>query len=886
MSGHEDDLIHPISWLNSARADPARYRDLAAAAIREGPADPSTSAVLHAIVARTTLDLEGPDDAIVAAEVAVAQLPDSAPGELRAELAGILATALISASRLNDAVDVLDQSEMCTSDPEVRAILDVSRCVAAYRQGDLVRAHDIVDRALADLSPHRSIDRARAHNNRGILQLYLGDLAGARLDLDVAEGLYRQHNHFKMAAEVVHNRAMVLARVGDLPGAMRDFNAAQHELASLGFSTAQTIVDASEVMALAGLCEDVLDQVPDAIRELQALGLTADAADGMLYLAMARARVGHPNAIDAARESASAFVASGRTGWASIAEDLLLQCAIEADGFRAVSIDDAQRVARQLDDHGMTVFAATSWLRVANVCEAVGEVEQGSAALAEVEHRKSTMTLRLLACEAAAMRHLAEGDRDQCRRWVARGRSLLERHRALFESTELRANASAWGAGLARLDVGLAWDERPARLLAAVERWRANSMDHASKEHEDPDIRILLSVYRVMAAALAAELRDGQPSVETSARAHSSEHALTTALRSRQRRRPQRMPRQTTVAEIRAGLGSTTLVAYVEHLGLLRALIVRSDGISSVDIGSSREVARLAKGAISGLRQLSPVVAAPAARLVARTCSTNLQRLRSLLWAPLATRVEIDDLVIVPSSELHALPWSFLVGATRSVSVVPSAGVWLRAAPHPLDGRVLLVAGPGLPGAVDEVAALRTIHPISTALVGPDATADRVIEGLDGAAVAHLATHAVFRSAKPLFSYMQLADGPVTAHDFDLLERPPGLVVLSACRTAEAANQAGGELLGLSSVLIAGGTSCVVVATVPLVDDMIAPLMSQFHSTLRRSFNVGDALAYATARNDPESPVGLLERCAFSVLGRGDVRLGPALSVETPATGA
>src|SRR5262249_10944157 len=79
------------------------------------------------------------------------------------------------------------------------------------------------------------------------------------------------------------------------------------------------------------------------------------------------------------------------------------------------------------------------------------------------------------------------------------------------------------------------------------------------------------------------------------------------------------------------------------------------------------------------------------------------------------------------------------------------------------------------------------------------ATVTSTLQALDGAALAHLACHGHFRSDSPLFSSLELADGPLNVYDLQNLRRPPGIVVLSACDLALSRLHPGDELLGVAA---------------------------------------------------------------------------------------
>ena len=70
------------------------------------------------------------------------------------------------------------------------------------------------------------------------------------------------------------------------------------------------------------------------------------------------------------------------------------------------------------------------------------------------------------------------------------------------------------------------------------------------------------------------------------------------------------------------------------------------------------------------------------------------------------------------------------------------------------------------------------IYGDATVLTGTAATAAAVMHALDGATVAHLACHGHFRSDSPLFSSLELADGPLSGYQLQRLRRAPELIVL------------------------------------------------------------------------------------------------------------
>jgi CHAT domain-containing protein len=158
---------------------------------------------------------------------------------------------------------------------------------------------------------------------------------------------------------------------------------------------------------------------------------------------------------------------------------------------------------------------------------------------------------------------------------------------------------------------------------------------------------------------------------------------------------------------------------------------------------------------------------------------------------------------------------------------------------------VVVVEGPGLPGAAGEVAALAGCYPDAVCLTGPAATVAAVAGALDGAGLAHVAAHGAFRVDNPLFSSLQLADGPLTVYDLEGLGRAPSRLVLSACDSGLSGVRPGDELMGLAGALFALGMSTLVASVIPVPDAATKELMLALHQGLQAGLGPAHALARA-----------------------------------------
>jgi CHAT domain-containing protein len=225
--------------------------------------------------------------------------------------------------------------------------------------------------------------------------------------------------------------------------------------------------------------------------------------------------------------------------------------------------------------------------------------------------------------------------------------------------------------------------------------------------------------------------------------------------------------------------------------------------------------------------------------------------------------------VVVPPGRLHAVPWALLPSLRfRSVSVAPSAAAWLRAVrtDPPRRRDVTLVVGPGLGTGGAEVPLLAERYAGATVLGNGTATAERVLASLDGAWLAHIASHGTFRADNPLFSALGLDDGPLTVHDLERLHRAPYRLILSSCDSGAAAPVGADELLGLVSSLEPMGAAGIAASVVQVNDAAAVPLMLALHDALRAGATLPEALLTARTETDGD-PVRAATGLAFIALG-------------------
>ncbi|PAZ12484.1 hypothetical protein CLM62_29790 [Streptomyces sp. SA15] len=275
--------------------------------------------------------------------------------------------------------------------------------------------------------------------------------------------------------------------------------------------------------------------------------------------------------------------------------------------------------------------------------------------------------------------------------------------------------------------------------------------------------------------------------------------------------------------------------------GRVHVLLCGQGRVRRFEAGLLAEAETEAEHVQAGLRRL----AHPGAEARLPVVEAAGRRLEELLLGPAAAQLGSGPVVVVPPGRLHRVPWALLPSLRdRVFSVSPSASSWLRAretAPPP-GGRQVLVRGPGLATGGAEVPELADRYGGSTVLEHEEARVPRVLEELDGSALAHIAAHGTFRADSPLFSSLRMADGPLIVHDFERLDRSPYRIILSCCDTARFASVGADELLGLVTALLPLGTAGVVACSAPVNDAAVVPLMLSLHKGLSAGLSLAEAL--------------------------------------------
>jgi tetratricopeptide (TPR) repeat protein len=918
-----DELI-PMTGV-SPHAALAAARSLLAA--RPSPRDASIAHQAAAIVLRDFGDVTA---AIREFRLAARLARAAADPEREADVLTSLGTALVMAGRTRAGLAALDEASTQAASTQSASTQAASTGAGAalgrvlVRRGASLHIAGRYDQARADLRQAIMLTRrtgevvweARARTAAALADLATGATARAEAGFTAAEALFAGTGQQLEIAYARHNRALVAFAGGDLPAALRHLDDAAARYAGLGVEVPDAALDRCAVLLAAGLTADALAAAETALG-----GPATPAKKAELLLAAARTALAagqYRISAERADRARRMFRLQHRERWRTHAALVVLQARFLAGRPPGPLLPPARRTAARLAEL-RSDEAPDAWLLAGRIALAAASrpspgrrVRPGGAARRQAEAaRRQAEADRLLAAAALAARRrlpafaratgwlaealraeallVGQGEGGDQRRLLAacrRGFGLLEEHLATLGAAELRAHATAHGAELAGLAQRAALRSgRPRLLLAWSERWRAvalGSLVHpAAVAPNNPTNPINLTgpadpVDHDDRAALrdvSVRLERAEPGGFPAAVLQRERLRLEAAIRGRALRAH---PAGTAVATpfdagvLLDALGPARLLELVVVDGDLHVLVCGGGRVRRLAAGTVAEAAREVDFARFGLSRIARGrLAEPAGRALAVLAETG-RRLDALLLGAARDHVGDGPVIVVPPGRLNAVPWALLPSLSgREVSVAPSARSWLRARQATPFGRekVVLVSGPGLDAARAEVGTLAAEYGRATVLAGGDATTARVLGALDGAGLAHIAAHGVFRADSPMFSSLRLADGPMTVHDVERLGRAPYRLILPSCESGRLAPAGADELLGLASALLPLGTAGIVASVAQVGDRAAAPLMLALHRRLRGNASLAAALRGARADVGTDDPELAAAGWSFIALG-------------------
>jgi CHAT domain-containing protein/tetratricopeptide (TPR) repeat protein len=817
----------------------------------------------------------------------------------RAGLPEALADVLMSRAvvnqelgRLTAAARDLDAAAgLAAADRQIE--LAFQRAVLAQNIGRLGDAAAIYRDLLSNPdSPLRT--QVRAANNLALIEAQHGRYAEATRRLSWAAGFAAEDGP-AAAAAVAQSLAWVTVQSGRLAEGLRCFTEAAQAYESASLPLGEHFVEYADALIDLRLIPEATAAARSAEEQFRAGKVPLMGAEAALRVAQLALLAGDAaRAESAARDAAGSFGRQGRPSWRARAVLVEAEARLNAGTAGAADLRAVRRAAGTLEKLGMSATAVQAYLVAGRMAATLGRTRRAVDTLRHAARlaRDTPVLVRLrgqVANALAARLRRSDGDvLAHCRRGLAD----LAHHRTALPSVELRALASGHGAELGQLGLEVVVRAgSPPRVLDWMERTRAAGLltvqppDLGEIKDDLDALRAVHAELDVLAdqsdrdSATPAPLLAKQLAIENRIRrATWQRHAAGVG---RERGRSRSLAEASTaegrldagrtidVPALRRLLDGRILVEYGTLGDRLVAVVLEPRRSRIVPLGSLAAVQDQVRALLFALRRLTQT--RPAQTLTGARLSADLRisRLTELLLAPLCVAPDAE-LVVVPVGPLHGVPWSALHDGP--LSLAPSATFWARtreaARNRPgADRRVVLVAGPNLPGASAEVAQLSTMYPQATVIAPPESTADAVAALLGGADLAHLACHGRLRADNPMFSSLILSDGPLTVQELETRGVAPHRMVLASCKSGADVSFAGDEVLGFVSALLARGTAGVVASIAAIPDVQAVDLMRALHVHLVRGHTLAHALHGARASLDRTEPGAYVNWSTFSAHG-------------------
>ncbi len=734
------------------------------------------------------------------------------------------------------------------------------------RKGEFANAVDVFDAAEPLLSRNDAVSLVSLWLNRSAAHTYLNHFDHANHDLQRAQAAARANGLDVLLAKSTHNLGFVASRQGDLIAALEWFDQAAGLFAAANIESSAAASDRGATLAASGLFREAQRDLRFALAKLQSEGRSIEQPEVRLQIAeLATALEDHDAALEFASAAMDEFVSQQRAGWVMVAEGELLRAR-----FRSVPLalehdqptDELLRLAHrtrdladQLQQAGWIPLSLTMRSASSHWFRQIGSVNDALRSLTETlqldDFKTSHPFLADLArAETQVHRSRLAGSIDEARLAFREGLSVFDDHRTRTGSAELRARATGLASGL--VSAGLFAEEvlgDPTGALVLLEAFRDSTLRlwplSASMSTPEVDERAIVSNGR---QAVSSSSERAEPSqVELATLDDALDGAMAVSFRVDHRRLESFVRIGNESYRFRSNSATETR----EAIDRVKALFIASCG-SDMRAERSRRRFKAEREELGELLFAPIVEAFPGRQRVAVVCSDPL--LSGVMWG-----------AVNP----HA--WS-------TFALAPSLSSWHRASAasvsaSPRRGKYW-IAGPGLAGAEEEVAALRARFG-GEVVMAAEATSERVLEILNSAESVHIAAHGLFRDDHPLLSGLVLSDRVLHGYDIDRLAQTPATVVLSACEGAKDDGSPGTHL-GLATVLLARGTQRIVGALAPIPDRTTVEVMTVVYETVMAEGEEGSMLAGLAAAQTHESWEVNHAAQAFVVIGR-DTSLTPAI---------
>jgi tetratricopeptide (TPR) repeat protein len=765
---------------------------------------------------------------------------------------------------------LLDEADAIPDVPRrIHGLAHSQRALLYMRAAQFAAALPEFDAALRLLDESEPEDVGRVLLNRAMVHEQRRNLSQGRADLTRLLDLATRHGLAVLGAKALNNLGRMALIAGDLPQALRLLDAAAGTLRPLSPAIAATWhLDRAQVLLAAGL---VSEADADLARSAELFGVShIRQGQGEAELARAQVALLDERWSDAERLTQQArrrFRRRGAEVWAMLAEFVFLEARVGGGRGLRAAVSAAAQLADRLSGAGLADEARRAALLGATTCLRLGDPAGAREAAGDALRLRRDEPL-LTRLQARAVRAGLADAAGRPRRAAAERRAGLrdlQRYQSSLGSLDLQTAVSGYGQGLAEEGLAQALaGHGPAAVFGWAEEARAlSSRLPTVVPPADPAAAQLLQELRQARAELAAQTVAG--TVDPALRGRCGE--LERLIRQRSWHLagtgPAGQPATLKLVQEQLAPATGTLVVYLIRAGRLHCLVADPRRRAVHDLGPAAPAIELRRRLRADFDILANRNVPEHLRAGVQAASQHaLSQLDGLLLGPIRRLLGAGPLLLVPGAELQTVPWTLLPTTSgRPVTVVPSATSWLAArkrAALPADPGVVLAAGPRIERGAEELGLVAAEWPHSSMLTGQQATAAGVRAAASQTDVLHVAAHGVHEPDNPLFSHLEMADGPLFGHELDLLPQLPTHVVLSACELGLSETRPGSETLGMTAALLHGGAGSVVAGVAQVADTAACAVGAAHHAGLRRGLDPATALCAAIASNDSGVPAPLV----------------------------
>lgn len=679
--------------------------------------------------------------------------------------------------------------------------------------------------------------RCRVLINRGNLHLQRGDVPAAIADLALGAELAAETGMEVDRAKTEHNLGYALMLAGDLIGALRRMESAGAVLNPISeVLHAVDEQDRAEVLLAAGRPTEAAHALEAAATAYGSRRLRRMQADCELALARTLQRDQPQQARGVARRAARRFRAGGRELPALRADALALRAEVATGSRRRALVDELTDLAEVLRRHRHRHEAALLEMDAARMEIRLGRLEQAMERLRRTRPRSGErIELQLARYEVRAAAATAADQGGRARRHVRAGLAALHDWQSSFGSLDLQSSLVGHGRDLAiaGMESALA-DGDPALVYEWAERTRALTNRVAPVlPPNDPELAADLTELRLAGEdasrrdELVRRIRDR--SWYGSGGGGVTEPAV--------------------LEQVRAALADdhAALLGPIRVRGSLATLVLTEAGARVLPGPSTGDLQRMLGRLVADLDMAATEMSGPFAESIKGSLDDGLRKMSEQLITPALDLIGDRRVVLTPSGSLSGTPWGMLEGMRgRPLTVAPSATRWLQLrGAGAVEGRVALVAGPGVPRGDEEVLRAAGHWTSPTVILGRDADSTQVAKAVTDCRLLHLAGHGRHSHENPLFSAVQLADGPWFGYDIDQLPLIPELVVLSACELGRFSTRSGEETIGMTAAWLHAGARSVVSSPALVADDVACEVLARWHQLIAAGRDPAEALAIA-----------------------------------------